>query len=283
MQALPTRGEATRRVLRSLIKTDKETVEERALVPKNLKMMTREETQLMEMAHRLGYALIPVIKLRRELAQAIASRMINRTGENVYQSAAFSITNFPLSVLQELLPALLLTKDSNGTKTWSYVYPLVAPLALSFERALNLALACALGSGDTCTPTPPAAPSATATPCASGAAATGAAAHRDFLPGRIISSDLETCTDMCSALGARSPSTVDMKSPSRWYAWVQRVAAWARRVAAWVHRVAALTSPSGRCAWVARGGGTDDLGAGSRAPPQPHSGTHAARALLLGP
>jgi len=87
--------------LRSLIKTDKETVEERALVPKNLKMMTREETQLMEMAHRLGYALTPVIKLRRELAQAIASRMINRTGENVYQSAAFSITNFPLSVLQE--------------------------------------------------------------------------------------------------------------------------------------------------------------------------------------
>ena len=39
-----TGGEATRRVLRSLIKTDKETVEERALVPKNLKMMTREET-----------------------------------------------------------------------------------------------------------------------------------------------------------------------------------------------------------------------------------------------
>lgn len=114
-----TGGEATRRVLRSLIKTDKETVEERELVPKNLKMMTREETQLMEMAHRLGYALTPVIKLRRELAQAIASRMINRTGENVYQSAAFSITNFPLSVLQELLPALLLTKDSNGTKTWS--------------------------------------------------------------------------------------------------------------------------------------------------------------------
>ena len=109
-------------------------------------------------------------------------------------------------------------------------YPLVAPLALSFERALNLALACALGSGGTCTPTPP--PSATATPCASGAVATGAVAHRDFLPGRIISSDLETCTDICSVLGARSPSTVDMKSPSGRYAWVQRVAAWVQRVAA---------------------------------------------------
>ena len=97
-------------------------------------------------------------------------------------------------------------------------YPLVAPLALSFGRALNLALALALGSGDTCTPTPPAAPSATATPCASGAAARGDAAHRDFLPGRTISSDLGTCTDMCSVLGARSPSMVDMKSPSGRYA-----------------------------------------------------------------
>ena len=105
--------------MRSLIKIDKVPVKEDALVPKIFKMQTREEAEMIETARRLGYAVMPVDKLRRELAQSIASRMVNRTGEFVYQSAAFSITNFPLTVLQTVFPDYLLTTDTRETKTWT--------------------------------------------------------------------------------------------------------------------------------------------------------------------
>ena len=74
-------------MLRPLIKTKDANVEEGTLVPKIPKMPSREVSQLMEMAPRLGYALTPVPKSRRELAQAIARRMVNRVGDFVYQSA----------------------------------------------------------------------------------------------------------------------------------------------------------------------------------------------------
>ena len=45
--------------------------------------------------------------------------MVNRTGEFVYQSAAFSIPNFPLTALETALPSYLLKTDWPGTKTWS--------------------------------------------------------------------------------------------------------------------------------------------------------------------
>ena len=67
---------------------------------------------MMETALRLGYAVMPMDKLRRELAQSIASRMVNRTGEFVYQSVAFSITNFPLTVLQTVFPVHFLSAAS---------------------------------------------------------------------------------------------------------------------------------------------------------------------------
>ena len=79
--------------MRSLIKIDKVPVKEDALVPKIFKMQTREEAEMMETALWLGYAVMPVDKLRRELDQSIASRMVNRTGEFVYPSAAFSLIN----------------------------------------------------------------------------------------------------------------------------------------------------------------------------------------------
>ena len=94
-------------------------VEESAIVPKITKKKTREEMQLLEMASQMGYAVTPISKLRRFLAQSIASRMVNRTGEFVYQSAAFSIPNFPLTALETALPSYLLKTDLPGTKTWS--------------------------------------------------------------------------------------------------------------------------------------------------------------------
>ena len=74
---------------------------------------------MIEMAHRLGYAVTPISKSRQELARAIASRMVNRKGDFVYQSAAFSITNFPLSALESIFPDNLLTNDPDAPKTWS--------------------------------------------------------------------------------------------------------------------------------------------------------------------
>ena len=88
-------------------------------MPKTFPKKSREETQLIEMAHRLGYAVTPISKSRQELARAIASRMVNRKGDFVYQSAAFSITNFPLSALESIFPDNLLTNDPDAPKTWS--------------------------------------------------------------------------------------------------------------------------------------------------------------------
>lgn len=88
-------------------------------MPKTFPKKSREETQLIEMAHRLGYAVTPISKSRQELARAIASRMVNRKGDFVYQSAAFSITNFPLSALESIFPDDLLTNDPDAPKTWS--------------------------------------------------------------------------------------------------------------------------------------------------------------------
>ena len=105
--------------MRDLSKMVKAPVEESAIVPKITKKKTREEMQLLEMASQMGYAVTPISKLRRFLAQSIASRMVNRTGEFVYQSAAFSIPNFPLTALETALPSYLLKTDLPGTKTWS--------------------------------------------------------------------------------------------------------------------------------------------------------------------
>ena len=66
--------------------------------------LSKQEAQLVEMATELGYAVTPVTNHLKEFAHSIAIRMINRTGENLYQSAAHSISNFPLSVLSSVLP-----------------------------------------------------------------------------------------------------------------------------------------------------------------------------------
>ena len=111
--------EGQRRVLRPMITTKEVSVEEGVIMPKTFPKKSREETQLIEMAHRLGYAVTPISKSRQELARAIASRMVNRKGDFVYQSAAVSITNFPLSALESIFPDDLLTNDPDAPKTWS--------------------------------------------------------------------------------------------------------------------------------------------------------------------
>ena len=106
-------------MMRDLTKTDKVPDEEGTMVPKVAKIPTPREAQLMELAQKMGYALTPVTNLRRQLAKAIANRMVNRSGDTVYQSAAFTLTNFPLSALEMVLPPHLLTNDEPGAKTWS--------------------------------------------------------------------------------------------------------------------------------------------------------------------
>ena len=68
-----------------MITTKEVSVEEGVIMPKTFPKKSREETQLIEMAHRLGYAVTPISKSRQELARAIASRMVNRKGDFVYQ------------------------------------------------------------------------------------------------------------------------------------------------------------------------------------------------------
>ena len=128
-------------MMRSLIKINKVPVKEDALVPKIFKMQTREEAEMMETALWLGYAVMPVDKLRRELDQSIASRMVNRTGEFVYPSAAFSLINFPLTVLQTVFPAHRLSMDTPTTKTWTL--PSVSACASILGPLISVISVCA--------------------------------------------------------------------------------------------------------------------------------------------
>ena len=95
-----------------------------------------KEAQLVQMAATLGFSVMPIHKLKAELTHSIASRMMARKGDKIYQSAAHSIANFPLALLQDLLPDWLITTNSASTKTCvqtppSLSCPLPAPTLLA--------------------------------------------------------------------------------------------------------------------------------------------------------
>ena len=115
--AKPT-GEGGQGILRCIPQKEKAPNSDVIIKPKMALGKTRAEEEFMRQALALGYGVTPVTKLYLELAQGIASRLINRKGEEVYQSVAFSILNFPLSVLMTIFPEDLLILDSPGTKTW---------------------------------------------------------------------------------------------------------------------------------------------------------------------
>ena len=81
---------------------------------------TAQETALFEQAALLGYVCQPLSGLKAELATTIARRLVNRTGTDVYQAAAFVLANVPRAAAEQLLPPQHLKEGTPpGTTTWS--------------------------------------------------------------------------------------------------------------------------------------------------------------------
>ena len=85
-------------------------------------VVTREpqEDELEALALRFGLALVPIDNSRKEIAQAIASRMRPRSGKlpSIYQAAAFSISSIPRAAACTIFPAALITTDTAKVVTW---------------------------------------------------------------------------------------------------------------------------------------------------------------------
>ena len=75
-------------------------------------------TQLITLAKELGYVVQKLNSLGEELARAISTKLVNRIGASVYQSAAFSLPVFPLQAAQELLAPACITTRTNAVVTW---------------------------------------------------------------------------------------------------------------------------------------------------------------------
>jgi hypothetical protein len=76
--------------------------------------------QMEALATKHGYLCQKKELWQQELSASIASRMVPRLGDKVYQMMAFSIPNLPRAVLQELLPAESMpVAETAATATWS--------------------------------------------------------------------------------------------------------------------------------------------------------------------
>ena len=84
--------------------------------------VVREDPQVLALrafATSLGFTLQKNDTWRLELASQIASKMANRLGGLVYQSAAFSIPCFPQMCAEQLLPDSLIQKKTPTMITWT--------------------------------------------------------------------------------------------------------------------------------------------------------------------
>ena len=73
---------------------------------------------LLSLATELGYSLHKSSVLESELAHAITTRMTNRIGGNVYQSAAFSFPAFPKAALKQMLHPSLIREETKSLVIW---------------------------------------------------------------------------------------------------------------------------------------------------------------------
>ena len=81
----------------------------------------KELPDLVELQNRaleLGFVCFPLHKYRKQLGTMMARRMCQRRGEFIYQSAAFSLDNFPLSAAEHIFPDHLVTLTTTSVKTW---------------------------------------------------------------------------------------------------------------------------------------------------------------------
>ena len=71
------------------------------------KKEAKEDPRLVEffsMASALGYSVTKNQRLEQEFVLAISNRLVPRKGDKIYQVAAFTLTSFPLQVLEMLIP-----------------------------------------------------------------------------------------------------------------------------------------------------------------------------------
>jgi hypothetical protein len=84
-------------------------------------IVSRETEQMMALATKLGYTVSPTVEWERELANSVLTRMIARSGIDLYQAAAYNIPSFPLQAAEAILPAACLVHGTPaGVSTWCF-------------------------------------------------------------------------------------------------------------------------------------------------------------------
>ena len=82
--------------------------------------MSAKEITMRELAEELGFVVCQKHKHLNHLSQQMTARLTTREGKNVYQTAVFSIPNFPREVLEENLPVGLIVESSASSSTWMF-------------------------------------------------------------------------------------------------------------------------------------------------------------------
>ena len=78
-----------------------------------------EITQMLELASAHGYICQPLTKWSKEIGHSIASRMVPRLGEQVYQVFAYNIPNCPKAALMKIFPSKYITEATDTVTTWT--------------------------------------------------------------------------------------------------------------------------------------------------------------------
>ena len=73
---------------------------------------------MMALAVRQGFVCLPLEELTKEVAMAVASRMIPARGTAVYQMVTATLTSIPLQVLESCFPSDLKTEETGQTTQW---------------------------------------------------------------------------------------------------------------------------------------------------------------------
>lgn len=96
----------------------------------------REIAQMFKLAAKYNYTCVPESKLLLQLGKELGARMIQRSGENIYQMIAFSVTNFPRGLLEKILKEEHVVRDSASLKMW--VMSTTSSLATAVAPATRL-------------------------------------------------------------------------------------------------------------------------------------------------
>jgi hypothetical protein len=77
-----------------------------------------EIDQMMALASKHGYICCAQELIMKEVALAITSKMIQRSGNHIYQMATFAVPNIPLEVAEKIFLSEYVTLEEGTTKEW---------------------------------------------------------------------------------------------------------------------------------------------------------------------